>query len=213
MGLQKAKLILEDNTEILVQFNPSEYNISEGATYAEKAIPGLDGAISQYIAGVSPTLTMTLMFDTYKPPEVLVLEESGTDVTKLTKKIVELTYIKSDLHRPPIVTFSWCSLSFKGVITDVKQSFTMFLSNGTPVRAKLDVTFKSVFDITSAKRKSPFESPDRTKFRTIHEGEHLWNYAYQEYGSVEMWRVIAKENQIMNPLDIHPGQIIKLPAL
>jgi nucleoid-associated protein YgaU len=89
----------------------------------------------------------------------------------------------------------------------------MFLSDGKPVRAKLEVTFKSLFDIKSAQRKSPFESPDRTKYRTIHEGEQLWNFANREYGSPEMWRVIAKENGIMNPLDIYPGQVIKLPAL
>ncbi|HHV12881.1 MAG TPA: LysM peptidoglycan-binding domain-containing protein [Clostridiales bacterium] len=213
MGLVKAKLILEDNTNIEVQFNPAEYNISEGANYADKNVPGLDGPITQYISGTAQTLNMTLIFDTYEPPEVLKLSESGTDVTKKTQKIVELTYIKGDLHRPPVVTFSWSSLSFKGVITDVKQSFTMFLSDGMPVRAKLDVTFKSVFDITKAKRKSPFESPDRTKFRTVHEGEQLWNFAYKEYGSAKMWRVIAKENGIMNPLDISPGQIIKLPAI
>jgi hypothetical protein len=218
MGLVKAKLKVEGGTEFEVQFNPSEYNISEGASYADKTIPGLDGPLTQYIAGTAPTLNMTLIFDTYKPPQMVgttadFFLEGGTDVSKETKKVIELVALKGDLHRPPKVTFSWGSLSFEGVITDVRQSYTMFLSDGKPVRAKLDVTFKSIYDINKQTRKSPFESPDRTKFRTIHEGEQLWNFAYQEYGSPEMWRVIAKENGIMNPLDIYPGQIIKLPAL
>ena len=63
------------------------------------------------------------------------------------------------------------------------------------------------------KRKRPFESPDRTKYRTVHQGEHLWNFAAQEYGDAELWRVIAKENGLMDPLDLKPGQVIKLPAL
>lgn len=214
MGLVKAKLTPEGGSAINVQFNPSEYSISEGATYADKSIPGLDGPLTQFVAGTASTLSLTLICDTYKPPEALTLfKEGGTDVSIETKKIVGLVSLKGDLHRPPTVTFSWGSLSFKGVITDVRQNYTMFLADGKPVRAKLDITFKSIFDINKQKRKSPFESPDRTKYRTIHEGEQLWNFAYQEYASPEMWRVIAKENGIMNPLDIHPGQIIKLPAL
>jgi len=213
MGFVKAKLKDEAGKEIEVQFNPSEYNLSDSTTYVDKSIPGLDGPISQYVTGTATTLSMTLVFDTYEPPTMIKFSESGTDVTKLTKKVVELMVIKGNLHRPPIVTFSWGRIQFKGVITDVKQTFTMFLSSGMPVRAKLEVTFKSVFDMKLGKKKSPFESPDRTKYITVQEGEHLWNYAQKEYGQAAMWRVIAKANGIMNPLDLKNGQILKLPAI
>lgn len=214
MPLTKATLTPEGGTAITVQFNPSEYSISEGANYADKSIPGLDGPISQFINGTATTLSLTLICDTYKPPQPLTLyKEGGDDVSETTKKIAELVRIKGELHRPPTVTFKWGSLSFQGIVTDVKQTYTMFLSDGKPVRAKLDITFKSYYDMETSKKAAPFESPDRTKYRTIHEGEQLWNFAYQEYGSPEMWRVIAKENGIMNPLDIHAGQVIKLPAI
>ena len=89
----------------------------------------------------------------------------------------------------------------------------MFLADGMPVRARVDLTFKSMLDAEKSKMVSPFESPDRTKVRTLREGEQLWNYAWQEYGDLEQWRAIARENGIMNPLDVAPGQKIKLPAL
>ena len=89
----------------------------------------------------------------------------------------------------------------------------MFLPSGMPVRARVELTLKSVTDLSTAKRKRPFESPDRTKYRTVHQGEHLWSFAFQEYGDAELWRVIARENGIMDPLELEPGQVIKLPAL
>lgn len=89
----------------------------------------------------------------------------------------------------------------------------MFLADGTPVRAHVDITFKSLLDADTAKRQEPFESPDRTKVRIIHEKEQLWNYAWQEYGDVEKWRTIAAANHIMNPLEIEAGMEITLPAL
>ena len=60
---------------------------------------------------------------------------------------------------------------------------------------------------------SPFESPDRTKSRVVVEGMSLWSLAYEEYDDCEKWRIIARANHIMNPLDIRPGQVIRIPAL
>jgi hypothetical protein len=228
MALEKAKLLVEkeSGSETLhVQFNPSEYNLSENVNYAEKNIPGFPGPITQFVSGSSSTLSLSLTFDTYDTPEsgvravqsgVKVTEMKAhrpTDVSLLTRKVARLTEIDGSLHRPPTVTFAWGAIQFKGVITDVRQTFTMFMPNGMPVRARVELTFKSVVDVQTKKKKQPFESPDRTKYRTVHEGEHLWNLAVQEYGDAELWRVIARENGLMDPLELRPGQIIKLPAL
>lgn len=215
MGLKKAVLKVEkgsDIGDIEVMFNPAEYNITESTNYTEKGSMGLDGKIAQFVSGENASFTMTLYFNTYQSP-TMERGESGTDVSIQTRKIAKLTYIVSSLHRPPIVTFIWGSLSFRGIVTNVNQQFTMFLDSGMPVRAKVDITLKAEFDITITKKKTPFESPDRTKFRTIQQGEQLWNFAWEEYGDTSLWRVIAKENKIENPLDLYPGQIIKLPAL
>ncbi|MFR5601848.1 MAG: hypothetical protein ACLTKI_05590 [Lachnospiraceae bacterium] len=212
--MEKAKLTIEEIPEDLeVMFNPESYQLSFSASYSEKKVAGLDGPISQYIAGDSQTLDMTLYFDTYKPPTLKDPGESGTDVSALTRKLAALVFIKGSLHRPPKVTFKWGALKFSGVVTNVKQTYTMFLRDGTPVRAKVEVTFKSLLDVEKSKMVSPFESPDRTKVKTVHEGDRLWNYAWEEYGDTSKWREIAKANGMMNPLDIAPGQKIKLPAL
>lgn len=198
---------------IEVNFNPAEYNLSNSIQYSEKSIPGLDGPIGQYIAGNSTTLNVTFIFDTYEPPTLDNPNEGGTDVTAYTTKISDLTLIDGSLHRVPKVTFSWGSIGFTGIITDVKESYTMFLGNGMPVRAKVDVTFKSTYDIATKKRRSPLESPDRTKIRIVIQGDSLWSIAAREYQDAEKWKVIAKENGILNPLELYPGQVLKLPPL
>ncbi len=228
MALEKAILIIEGEGKeetLKVQFNPAEYNLSESVNYSEKSIPGFPGPITQFVSGASTTLNLSLTFDTYDTPEdgIRKIDPKGsltqmkphkpTDVSKLTKKLEKLVHIDGSLHRPPTVKFAWGALSFKGVVTDLKQTFTMFLPDGVPVRARVELTLKSVTDIANKKKESPFESPDRTKYRTVHEGESLWNFAFQEYGDPELWRVIARENGLMNPLDLQPGQVIRLPAL
>lgn len=223
----KIKIYKESGTEELpVLFNPAEYNLTESANYAEKTIPGQAGPVTQFIAGAAATLTMTLMFDTYEtsPDEASgdvaakMDAQSGnaevepTDVSLLTRKITALTEIDGSLHRPPLCEFLWGPLHFKGVVMSVNQTYTMFMDDGMPVRAKLEVTFKAVLDLAESSKKSPFESPDRTKSRTIKLGTHLWELAWEEYGDPEMWRVIARENGLLNPRKLYPGQTLKLPA-
>lgn len=224
MGLTKAKLIIEGeatSSTIDVLFNPSEYQLSDSASYSEKKVPGLDGPVIQYISGDATELSVSLFLDTYVSNTSSLLPvsipglggDSSTDVSKITKEIAKATSIDGSLHRPPKVTFQWGSLNFEGVITKMSHTYTMFTESGMPVRAKVNLTFKSLISPKDKKRESPFESPDRTKYRTMREGMQLWNLAYTEYGDPDMWKVIARENNIMNPLDIKAGQVVKLPAI
>ncbi|MCC8150390.1 MAG: hypothetical protein LIO96_02750 [Lachnospiraceae bacterium] len=225
MGLTKAKLIIEKEVgskDIDVLFNPSEYQLSDSASYSEKKVPGLDGPIIQYISGNATELTVNLFLDTYVAPSssltsvvtsLLGKGSSSKDVSEITREIAAATSIDGSLHRPPMVTFQWGSLNFKGIVTRVNHTYTMFTESGMPVRAKVSMTFKSAISPSDKSRKSPFESPDRTKYRTIRDGIQLWDIAYAEYGDPGMWKVIAQENGILNPLDISPGQVVKLPAL
>jgi len=230
MAFRKAiiKIYKGNNPEEMpVLFNPAEYSLTEAANYSEKNVPGLAGPITQYISGASSSLTMTLFFDTY---ETSASEAGGnvakksetnmgnaaikpTDVTILTKKISALVKLDGSLHRPPICEFIWGGYSFKGVVTNVNQTFTMFMESGMPVRAKLEVTFKSVLDLSESKKQAPLESPDRTKRRIVKQSVQLWELAWEEYGDAGMWRTIARENGLLNPLDLKPGQMLKLPAL
>ena len=222
MGLTKAKLEIEKEVGVSVVdvlFNPSEYQLTDGANYAEKKVPGLDGPVLQYISGEATELTLSLFLDTYvpkKPAGLLSLgstPDASTDVSAITKQIADATSIDGSLHRPPKVTFKWGSLNFNGVVTKFNHTYIMFTESGMPVRAKVNLTFKSLISPTDTRRKSPFESPDRSKYRTIREGIGLWDIANMEYGDPDMWKVIARENGILNPLDVRPGQVVKLPAL
>ncbi len=157
MGLTKAKLEIEKEIGVNVVdvlFNPSEYQLTDGANYAEKKVPGLDGPVLQYISGEATELTLSLFLDTYvpkKPTGLLSLgstPDASTDVSAITKQIADATSIDGSLHRPPKVTFKWGSLNFNGVVTKFNHTYTMFTESGMPVRAKVNLTFKSLISPT-----------------------------------------------------------------
>ncbi len=196
-------------------FNPSQYEINKQVTYNTLSALGSEGGMKQFIKCNAATLTLTLFFDS-----LMLASGNGTTqelaappVTTYTAQLVNATNIHGPFHAPPRAAFIWGNLNFTGVITSLKQTFTMFDPFGKPIRAKIDLTIESTRSELMFRQASPFESPDRTKSRKVVEGMTLWSLAYQEYGDCEKWREIAKANHLLSPLDIRPGQLLKVPAL
>lgn len=203
------------DSKINVLFFPNEYTMEMGNTYASTTITGLSQPIIQFISGTAPTLSMELFFDTSMKEEG---QSDYTDVRDYTSKVVELANVDSELHAPPLCEFIWGppgngAQSFKGMVEKVTQKFTMFSSSGKPIRARLNVSFKSVKSVTQQFSEIPRHSSDRTKQKMLRQGEQLWMLAEEEYQDPGMWREIANANGIDNPRVLQHGQPITVPRL
>ncbi|MEF2245396.1 CIS tube protein [Paenibacillus sp. IITD108] len=207
MALKKAMIWIDrghSTEQIDVMFNPTEYSMDASNEYSWQTVPGLSLPIAQFVSGESTSLNMDLFFDTY---------EAGTDVRQKTMQIAGLLEVDKDLHAPPLCKFVWGTLQFKGVAVKVSQRYTMFLDSGLPVRATLKVTFRAVQSITEQFKNIPRQSADRTKQRTVKQGDQLWQIAAEEYEEPGLWREIARANGIENPKRLEPGTVIKIPRL
>jgi nucleoid-associated protein YgaU len=189
-----------------VIFNPAEYSLEKGNQFASAPLPGLSNPVLSFVNGDADVLTMELFFDTYT-------DRGGIDVRTETDKIARYLEIDPDLHAPPPVRFVWGGLTFCAVIERLTQRFTMFLENGVPVRATLNVTFKEYRTIADQLDKRPMKSSDWTKRRVIAEQDRLSLIAAVEYGDPAVWRLIADANDIDNPRVLEPGREIRLPPL
>ncbi|MHA6485323.1 CIS tube protein [Paenibacillus sp. strain BS8-2] len=207
MALSKAQFWIykSSETEIVdVLFNPTEYELSSNNQYAENDVPGLQSPTTQFVGGGASELSINLFFDTY---------EAGTDVREYTSKIVGILDVDSDLHAPPECRFVWGSLDFKGVIVSITQRFTMFLESGAPVRATLDLNMRSTQTMKEQYKEIPRQSADRTKRKTVKQGDQLWSIAAEEYEDPGAWRHIAEANGIDNPRQVAAGRNLTIPRL
>lgn len=207
MSLKKAMLLVERSKSqetIEVLFNPNEYAIESSNQFAWQTIPGLQAPIAQFLNGDASTLTMDIFFDTY---------EREQDVRDYTTRISGLLEVDKDLNAPPICSFVWGSMNFKGVLERVSQRFTMFTVTGIPVRATLNVTFKAVESMLDQQRTRPPQSASLTKTRIVKQGEDLWMIAHEEYEDPGKWRSIASANGISNPRRLETGKKLTIPRL
>lgn len=217
-SLKKAKIeVLGSNgrktDEVEVLFNPSQYMLTDTAVYTEQETTWKDSPIINYKGGRASTLSMELFFDTGPVlTTTLITSKKPKDVSKVVKQFTDLVYIKGSQHAPPRVKFVWGSLSFFGVIARIDSTYTKFTEDGMPIQARLKVQFLAAPE-KNQKRRSPFESPDRTKCRTVREDYTIWDIAKNEYGDVSKWKIIARANDIANPLNIPPGTVLEVPAL
>lgn len=211
MALEKLEIRVEGKSEadkIVALFNPNLITIQKSVNWRVAPATGRDSPDMQFTHGDPATLKVDLFFDTY---------ETGANVTDLTGRIYDLTTVEKhgDIHRPPICTLSWGNFHalFEGVLEDLTQRFTLFLEDGTPVRATLNCSFKQWRSKVEEAQAQNLQSADVAKTHTVLRGETLSGIAAQEYNDPALWRPIADANGIEDPRALAPGSVLAIPAL
>src|SRR3990172_6811959 len=198
---------LDSGERIPVLFNPKEYTISKSNSWQRAATSGANLPRTTFASGQPASLTVQLFFDTY---------ESKMDVRRQKGKIAKLMEVSvreegdNSKLRPPWVKFHWgLSWTFKAVITQMTQKFTLFLPTGTPVRATLDVTFQQIEDEGSFPGQNPTSGGAAgRRTHVVAAGETLDIIAHQELGDARAWRRLAQANQLTDPLNLKPGRVL-----
>jgi nucleoid-associated protein YgaU len=213
--------------EITVQFNPTAYSITKPVTWSSQSSTGtsastasttqsatqinLNAPVLQFGGGGSRTLVLELFFDVTEPVEGKPVD----DVRQLTNKIVKLTRIERDTNQPPICTVSWGNpldppeFPFIGVVTNLVQNFTLFKSDGKPLRARLTVTFTEWIDREKDLKQT---DPEQTT-RLVKRGDTLSSLAAEVYGDPNLWRIIAQANNLDDPRHLKVSNPLIIPKL
>lgn len=222
MTLQRLDLSKQPIGEPLeVQFNPTEYSLSKGNQFAEVAIPGLDSPVVQFVRGDSEKMTLELFFDTTD-------DGTGAGATPVTGKMdafYRLVKIDNELHAPAIVRVAWgdhfpntaagwrtsSSTVFDCVVQSVERKFTLFNSDGVPLRATVTLALSQYKTLEEQLQELNLQSADHTRVHVVRQGETLPQIAYEAYQNAAQWRLIASHNNILNPRRLVVGTVLELP--
>jgi len=201
--------------KIPVEFNPSDYTVSQDINYAQAAVPGLCQPLLQFVNGNTPALEMELFLDTYEAVQIngKTIATAGSDVRNLTQQVTNLMNIDSDTHAPPVLVFTWASLSFTCVLARVTQKFVMFLGDGTPIRARLQVTFHGYNNATTQSKEVKTQTADYSKTWTVGQGDTLSRIAGVMYKNPALWRPIGINNGLEDSINLTIGQQLLIPKL
>jgi len=210
MTLVKASIrSTSGGEELECAFNPSEYSISKSAEWRGTPTTGSPTAPTPEFVGTKPrNLRMKLLFDAWA---------SGADtVTDSVDQLLKWcnptsSSISQGRPNPPILAFTWGqSAFFDAYLQSVDAQYTMFKPDGTPLRASVTVALVEVPNQPAGQNPTSGSLAGHRTARMV-AGDSLHSIAYREYGSAELWRGLAAENGIDDPLRVGPGTSLRIP--
>lgn len=149
MTLVKAQLISQDGGgTIEFQFNPNQLAFSakinltkDSGARTGRGLPKVNFAYPDPV-----TLSIKdLTFDTYEQQTSVI-----TLLSQFEKAVNFAQAGEADKKRPPTYVFTWGSYQYiRCFVTSLNYTLTMFLPDGTPVRAKVDLTLEEIDESTS----------------------------------------------------------------
>ena len=215
MAEVKAYLEREGGKRIPCRFNPSELQVTLSNNWSADSVPGGEAPELVFAGGGSGSMSLSLVLDT---------TDEGRTVTKYTDQLIDLMKLdpklpgydkKKKLGRPPWVRFHWGDIhSFTAVVESLDLTFTYFAANGTPLRARANLSLKQYEPDENWGRQNPTSgTPEPERLHQVQRGETLDRIAAAHYGKSSYWRDIATAIGILDPLAISPGDILAIPEL
>lgn len=197
-------------SEISFQFNPKEVTIQKQAKWERKPSTGAKKAGPPQFTGADPCkLTLEMFLDATATHDSSVV----TTVEKLFACCAPTEQSAGkEKPSPPLVALHWGKVtSFAAFITSVNAKYTLFSSDGTPIRALCQVSLEEM--PVEPWRQNP--TSGGLAVRRAHQlvdGDTLASVAYAEYGDPAMWRPLAAFNGIDDPLRLRRGTRLLLPT-
>ena len=207
-------VISANGVTLTCQYNPTDLTISKSTSYRLNRVPHKDTPKENFSGGNPFSTSLALLFDT---------TEAGSSVhTKYIEPLLNFMAIDSKTKKLPVCNITWGQLNFqwgkdnltpfsKCVIKSANVTFTLFMPDGTPVRAKVDVTVEEAEDEVAFQ--NPTTRTEARKVWQVRGNETIDWIAYQEYGDSAHWRHIAQMNNLDDPRRLRAGQLLNLPPL
>ena len=223
--LAKAKLSVDKAdtraqfAELEFQFNPETIKVTREQARTSAAVHGTENKREDQNsapAGKESRMQLSnIIFDTYE-------QKPGKSVYKeYIETLEKFVGYDQDKHAPPYLLFTWgkfteqlsAAASLKCKLDTLDVDYTMFLNDGTPVRAKVDMTLRVGLTSTELQEIKEQHSPDHAKLVTVQRGQSLSDIAADEYDNPGEWRRIANANDIDDPMSIEPGTKLIVPPI
>ncbi|WP_394749659.1 CIS tube protein [Spongiimicrobium salis] len=199
-----------------VQINPASYTHEHTTNYNNYQALGTPGTTIWFKGTPPEKVSFDIYFDAtgaVRPTSVVSLS-SPTSVDEQIQKFKEVCFTyNGDIHEPNYLIISWGSLVFKCKLISLSISYTLFKDDGTPLRAKLTVSFEEAVDADIIAKEANNHSPDLTHLVVVKEGDTLPLICYRVYGDSDYYLEVAQYNNILNFRTLKPGSEIYLPPL
>ncbi len=221
MGLEKLEITAytdagfsspASDAPMSVAINPDKYTRVFSIRYTDVKGAGSSGGSPVFNKVPSETVRFELVFDgTGVLPPTLA---PATDVTTQINAFKALA-LKFDggIHSPRFIKLAWGTLLFKCRLESLDLTYTLFAPDGSPLRARADVTFLGFNDELELQSRAKKSSPDLTHRITVQAGDTLPLLCHRIYGRSDLYCQVAAANDLTGFRELKPGDELVFPPL
>lgn len=136
------------------------------------------------------------------------------DIAQEMDRLEKIMYnVDGEIHRPYYLKISWGSFIFNGILKSIESEYTLFTSEGSPLRVKLSFSFTGYMDNLLAAKAENRCSPDLSRLITLKAGESIPQLCKNIYGDSSYCTEIARINHLVSFRNVKPGISLMFPAL
>ena len=188
--------------------NPEKITLTRSVKFSEESNGNTGGDINQFKGYGKDTLKFDLILDGTG------IAGDKVDVEKRIKELQEVVYnYKGSDHKPYYLIVVWGTFGFKCHMRDLVIVYNLFKSDGSPLRAKISLTFIGHNMAGSVELAANKQSPDMTHIKTVRIGDRLPLMCKDIYDSPKYYLQIAKLNGLTNFRQLQLGDQLIFPPL
>jgi hypothetical protein len=185
-----------------------------------------------FVGGGTTELTLDLLFDVAVAGSTIQTEDVR-DLTRPLWQLTERSEVAGERLLPPIVRFVWGKAwNIPGVVAAVAERLERFTPGGAPRRSWMRLRMLRVSELEGAAVNAPRAAalpppgagPIAPEDLPVHQvlgagpaggeratGQRLDELAQLYYGDSSLWRLIARENGIQDPMAVGGGAVLRIP--
>ncbi len=198
-----------------VWINPASYSYKQTISYNDRQAQGSSGPSPEFNRVADEEISFDLMFDATGviPPPGGQTSYSHGVADGISQFMALAATMNGGIHSPNYLILAWAQLQFQCVLTSMNINYTLFMPDGTPLRAKMAAVFQSYTSERQLAKEAKKASPDMTHLVTVTAGDTLPLLCYQIYGASGYYLKVARHNRLLDFRALVPGTQLVFPPL
>lgn len=193
-----------------VMMNPESIKWQRNIEYNEQQTPVTSSPSQKYKSTPSDKLNFDIVIDCTG-----VVDSKRTNMAKEISSLEKIIFTyNGKIHRPNYVKIQWGkNITFKSVLKSFDTSYTLFKPDGSPLRAKISLSFGQYISPKSVKKKDKLQSPDVSHVVTVVEGDNLPQLCRKVWNNESYYVQVAKFNNLNKFRHLSSGGKLIFPPI
>lgn len=193
--------------EFSLQINPETFTHNHSTSFNPAPTTDTAGSTTKYNSIEPESVSFSFYLDGTGVVSRLDVSDAIRDFKKVAYKY------NGKIHSPNYLLLLWGDFLFKCRLTKLDIEYTLFDTDGLPLRAKLTPSFEQFLSPDDIVKLSAKNSPDMTHLREAAVGDTLPLMCQRIYGDSRHYLMVANYNGLTQFRDLKPGQTIVFPPL